>query len=158
MKFGKQTKKDLIQVLCKKVECKLKEKKEQLAKLRQAASEAPGAMQSQHDGFKAEFNRLAENTEEQISKLEKELKFLQDYEVKDLDKDIVMEGSLVEIQDPNKRIYFILPVCGGENLTFGDENIIVVTLETPLGSILLNKKNNFLLNFRDKNISIINIY
>ena len=153
-------KNNLISFLLKITEDKIKESKPQFTNLKQEASQAPGAMQSQHCGLKAEFSRLADSTQDKLNQLQKDFEFLQSYEIKNLDQQIVREGSLVAIEDPIKRIYFILPVCGGEVIKLKDidEEITVMTSSTPLGSELLNKKINSLLNFRDKDISIIDIY
>jgi len=165
MKFEKETinivKNKLVKTLCKKVEHKIKESKLQLAKLLQAASEAPGAMQSQHCGLKAEFSRLASNMQDKINQLQKDFEFLQSYKVEDLNKEIVLAGSLVEVNhDSEKKFYFVFPVCGGEIVELKDlnEKIIVVTLRSPLGDSLLNKKVGHSLKIRDKDLKIINIF
>ena len=88
MKFDKEkinkVKSDLIQLFCDKLKKELEIAKAQFENIRQAAVNAPGAMQSHHDVSKDEFSKLAVNLENRIMQINEALKILDSYVIKDL--------------------------------------------------------------------------
>ncbi|GEM_PF-947181 len=136
-------KKDLLRSLQQRLEDDLRNTKIQLEQTKQAAVEAPGAMQSHSDVSKSQYSCLASNLYEQIIELEKGLEILKDYKIKDSTQKKIIIGSLIETtHNSQEKIYFIFPVGGGkviENYNLNNK-ITIITPQSPLGNLLLDKK------------------
>ncbi len=58
-------------------------------------------------------------------------------------------GALVEVElDGEVKVFFLMPCGGGESLSVGGREVTVVTLNTPIGSALLGKKQGGSFSFR----------
>lgn len=125
---------------------------------KQAAREAPGAMQSHSDTTKSQMYTLAANMENLVKEKEAVEKFLENLKnTKSEKSDSIELGALAETEDQNhqKTFYLIVPK-GGAGIIIQKENIRVVSItpETPLGSELLNKKIGDAAVLRNKNGNI----
>jgi len=74
------------------------------------------------------------------------------------ESDCVAIGALIQIDSKaGTDYYFFLPSGGGTVLhheAFGDEELVVITPQSPLAQALLNKKTGSRINFRQKALHI----
>jgi len=64
-------------------------------------------------------------------------------------KDPADLGALVEVQSESvKRFYFIGPCAGGAEIHVGEKPILVLTPQSPLGSLLMGRKKGERMKFR----------
>ncbi len=111
---------------------------------KEAAIDAPGAMQSKSDTTKFQMSRLAEsymNTYQQIQDC------ILSLEKMELPKNCntVSIGSIVRIEEnESKDYYFILPSncgsCGGQTIEIERQKVIIVSIQSPIAQALINKK------------------
>ena len=110
---------------------------------REAAVTAPSRNESRYDSTKAEHSMMAEL-------LETGREEVKDGLAKLLDLDLQMDcfnigiGSIVELvneSNGSSESYFLLPYGGGEEVTFADKTIQVVTPSSPMFIALKNRKS-----------------
>jgi len=125
------TKQELLQRVIETVMQERKKAEESLATTRQAAIDAPGAMQSHSDTTKSQMSRLAEEIERSIEEKNFALRTLQGMAHSGLpsDTEVIKIGSVVEVltERGEREIYFILPVGGGIEIVDNDRTITVAT-------------------------------
>lgn len=134
-------KQKLLQRVIETLAQREKNAKQSLETTRQAAIEAPGAMQSHSDTTKWQMSRHAEAIEQLISETQKALgalKSLVDH------SPTVTKGSIfaiIEVEnldDGSKAKYFLLPAGGGDTYEVDGEKITALTMGTPLSRVLIS--------------------
>ena len=116
--------------------------REELAKsyesYKDAAREAPGAMQSHSDTSKFQSNILAENIAQQLSLFDRAIKTIKECIHKNGDVGV---GALIKIKENGeiKYFYFVPEGVGGFRLEDGGNNVQVVAINTPIGKNLFGK-------------------
>jgi transcription elongation GreA/GreB family factor len=133
-------KQKLLQCIIETLAQREKSAKQNLEATRQAAIEAPGAMQSHSDTTKWQMSRRAEAIEQSISETQQALgvlKSLVDH------PPTVTKGSIfaiIEVEnldDGSKAKYFLLPAGGGDIYEMDGEKITVLTMGAPLSRVLV---------------------
>jgi transcription elongation GreA/GreB family factor len=118
-----------------------KSSKQSLETTRQAAIEAPGAMQSHSDTTKWQMSRLAETIERSLFEIQQALsllKRLMDY------PPTITKGSgyaIVEVKnldDGSMTKYFLLPAGGGDTYEVDGEGITVLNMGAPMARAFIN--------------------
>ena len=73
--------------------------------------------------------------------------------------DKIAMTALVEIQTGEKVNWvLVLPKGGGQNVNFQEQNIKVITPESPLGQLLIGKKNGDEFTLNSKEYCIVGIF
>ncbi|MEK7593382.1 MAG: GreA/GreB family elongation factor [Patescibacteria group bacterium] len=148
--FKEKLKKELLDKLKKD----LLDNKLRYKKAKEAAIDSPGRMQSRYDSSKEEFNYEAEAIQKRIFEIKKNIEELENLSI-NFNNDNINIGSVIKIKINDEiKNYFISPAGGGEIL---NNDIMVITPLSPIGKILLDKKENESINFNDKKIKIIEI-
>lgn len=133
-----------------------REKEELTASLettRQAANDAPGAMQSHSDTTKYQMSQLAERIAESLRQREiaiRELVVFTDEGTHGEPAKRIELGSLVEVEveGGEKKRYIILPAGSGIQITRDDFRILVVMPTAPIAAALLDKRQGDTVNVR----------
>jgi len=153
----------LLAVVTDKLKKEREEVENQLKITKQAAIDAPGAMQSHSDTTKFQMNSLADTLRQLIKEKEEAIDNLNSFPPDKLNfSSIIQIGSVIEIkEDKNIKYYFILPVGGGIKIKQNNKIITVITPDTPIVAALQGKKKNDKINFEIENIikeiEIVNI-
>jgi len=133
-----------IKGIIKELERQRLELENGLKSAKRDAKESPSAMESHSDTTRNQMQTLAANIERTIKEKEMAIlslnKFLNSSEKQ---SDTAKEFALVEIENESgeKRFYAIVPEGGaGATIDEGGVPITSITLKTPLGIALTNKK------------------
>jgi hypothetical protein len=107
---------------------------------RDASNNAPGRMESRYDSTKMEHGYLADSLNFARVEIQGGLEILSGFSLPEDNKKISL-GSLVEIQshDGIKMKVFILPYGGGETVEEEEEEITIITPESPIGREIMGK-------------------
>lgn len=140
------TKNQILCLLVNKLEETLNVLHAQYKRTRQEAIDAPGRMHSRYDSAKQELSYLAESIQKRIMQLSDEIRMLKNLNLSDYESiNGITLGSLIEMQTEDEletRLYFILPVGGGnviKNESINNNDIVVITPASPIYKILKNK-------------------
>ena len=159
------TKQELLQHVIKALIQSKKSAEQSFAVTKQAAIEAPGAMQSHSDTTKSQMGNFAEKVQESIIEKDHAINTLQTMARSDLSSDLsnIRIGSVAEVlTETNEReTYFMLPVGGGIKVTDGNRTISVITPRAPLAIALIGKKQGETIKLqvgsRQRKLTIISI-
>lgn len=134
-------KQKLLQCIIEALTKREKSAKQSLETTRQAAIEAPGAMQSHSDTTKWQMSRRAEAIERSLFETQQALgtlKFIRDY------PPTIIKGSsfaIVEVKNLNDGLmakYFLLPAGGGDTYEVDGEKITVVNMGAPMARAFID--------------------
>jgi transcription elongation GreA/GreB family factor len=144
------SKKDIVEVLLMNLEKKLEEMKAQFESVREAIIDAPGPMQSKSDTTKFQMSRWAENILSSINQVQrcilslKKIDLSRKYNEVETGTLVKVTESQVKAEDQmNERrvCYFLLPSdCISQRINFDNQEIIAISVNSPVGKALLNKK------------------
>ncbi|MCL5012028.1 MAG: GreA/GreB family elongation factor [Patescibacteria group bacterium] len=112
---------------------------------KQAAIEAPGAMQSHSDTTKFQMNALAGDLQQHMTEKELAIRTLKEYIEKPLpSNEVVTVGSLVQTTSGTNEqtLFFVLPEGNGVRFNYQNTLITIITPRSPLARALLQKKKN----------------
>ena len=134
-------KKTFIDVVLKESERQLKESNDSLKRIKQAARDAPGPMQSKSDTSKHQLSQLASNIESgcnDIKKLIASLKLIDTNKVYDK----IQIGAIVELKENNNAFLVIVLPSGGGGQTVEAQGCKIETISfaSPMAQALLNKQ------------------
>ncbi len=129
---------------------------------RQEALQAPSRMESRYDSAKQEASYRANELIERRLRIQEDIKNLSAYAIRDAGmQDGIEEGTLFSVQDDRKKVsrYFLLPAGQGEVLVHPDtgENIFVISLQSPIASVFLDKKTGDACVYRDRRYVILSV-
>ena len=133
-------KQKLLQCAIETLIQKKKNAEQSLETTRQAAIDAPGAMQSHSDTTKWQMSRRAEAIEQSIFETQQALgvlKHLMDH------PPTITKGSnyaIIEVEnldDGSRAKYFLLPAGGGDTYEVDGEKITALTMSAPLARVLV---------------------
>ena len=133
-------KQKLLQCAIETLIQKKKNAEQSLETTRQAAIDAPGAMQSHSDTTKWQMSRRAEAIEQSIFETQQALgvlKRLMDH------PPTITKGSnyaIIEVEnldDGSRAKYFLLPAGGGDTYEVDGEKITALTMSAPLARVLV---------------------
>ncbi len=139
-------KQEILQGVIEKIQQEIQDAEQSFESTRNAAIEAPGAMQSHSDTTKFQMGQLAGKIQNSIYEKRLAIKTIQNIIDSDLspdsDIDKIKVGSLVEILNESKisEFYYILPVGGGTKITCKNKIVSVITPQTPLATALIGKQ------------------
>ncbi|MBI5147883.1 MAG: GreA/GreB family elongation factor [Parcubacteria group bacterium] len=138
------TKQKLLQNVIEKLRQEIKSAEQSFTATKNAAIEAPGAMQSHSDTTKFQMSQLAEEIQRSIYEKSLALSTLQNMIHQNFspDSEKVEIGSLIETlnEDGKREFYFILPVGSGIKIVDNDKTISVITPQAPLAVALIGKR------------------
>ena len=106
------------------------------------ATNAEHAAESKYDTFKLESSYLARGQAKRVEELTYALECLQTQPLKELDNtSLVQLGAVVRLEagDGQKRALFFCSAAGGETISAGGEEIVIITVGSPLGQAVLGK-------------------
>jgi len=105
----------------------------------QEARSSPSATESASDGRRREQQQMAAAHEATKNKLENAPKILKGLDpAKEPSKPGI--GSLIKNTSLDNQWYFIVPYGGGKKIIMGDETVITLAPDSPLGQKLLKIK------------------
>lgn len=128
---------------------------------KKASNEAPGAMESHSDTSKFQFNLMSDKIAEKVSGFDKLLKYKFD-DGAEL-RGVTGIGSLIQIKEGEREIYyFIVPKGGGGvELLADNATITAISVDSPLGNSLLNKKVgdivDFVVGLKNRRLEVVSI-
>ena len=114
-----------------------------LVSTRQAAKESPSAMESHSDTTRNQMQTIAASIERAVKEKETAIAMLKKYSDSGEKINTVKDGTVVEIEGERneKKIYIVVPEGGaGAMINLNGAAITSITLKTPLGAALANKK------------------
>ncbi|MCO5144189.1 MAG: GreA/GreB family elongation factor [Oligoflexia bacterium] len=129
-----------------------------------AATHEENKAEDQYDTRGLEASYLAGAQEARANEMLSLVKVLDELFLKIEDKsEFIKVGSLVLAEeDGQKKWYFLLPVSLGKSLLFQNQEIFVISFQSPLAKVLLGKKVNddfiFETKKEEKEFSILEIY
>ena len=133
-------KQKLLQCVIETLAQKGKSAEQSLETTRQAAIDAPGAMQSHSDTTKWQMSRRAEALQRSVFETQQALGILKSL----MDRPpAVTKGSIfaiIEVEnldDGLRAKYFLLPTGGGDTYEVDGEKIIVLTIGAPMAHALI---------------------
>lgn len=132
-------KQKLLQYVVETLTRKMESARQNLETTKQAAIDAPGAMQSHSDTTKWQMSRRAEAIEQSISETQQALRALKSFGD---NPPAVIKGSnfaVIEIEsldDGSRAKYFLLPAGGGDTYEVDEEKVTTLTMGAPLARVL----------------------
>lgn len=146
------TKHELLQHVIETIMLDIEKAEKSFVTTKQAAIDAPGAMQSHSDTTKSQMSRLAETIQRSIEEKNLALRILQNMaqSVLPLYTGVIKIGSVVEAltEHGERETYFILPVGGGIEIVDNDQTIVVITTRAPIAVALIGKRQNQIVRLR----------
>jgi transcription elongation GreA/GreB family factor len=109
---------------------------------RAEATHEQNKAESKYDTRGLEASYLARGQSKQAAELESAIKTYEELAVRPFTAaDPIQTGALVELeQDGDASVYFIGPCAGGTEIIHDRREILVITLQSPLGGQLKGKK------------------
>ena len=109
---------------------------------RAEATHEQNKAESKYDTRGLEASYLARGQSKQAAELETAIETYQEFKVRKFAADeAVHTGALVELeQDGERNLYFIGPCAGGKEVVQDKREVMVITLQSPLGVQLKGKK------------------
>lgn len=133
-------KQKLLQCVIETLLQKKKNAEQSLKTTRQAAIEAPGAMQSHSDTTKWQMSRRAEAMERLIFEAQQSLGILKRFIDRPLTTTKGSGYAIVEVKnldDESMAKYFLLPAGGGNTYEVDGEEITVLSVDAPMARAFL---------------------
>jgi transcription elongation GreA/GreB family factor len=98
--------------------------------------------ENKYDTRGLEASYLARGQSRQAAELEQAIAKLRALPVREFGDDEPADvGALIELRAKNeKSYYFLLPCAGGTEVSWGGDEILVITPESPLGKQIVGKK------------------
>lgn len=154
-------KKEIIEMLCDKLQNTLQDIQNHFEAVKQRAIEAPGRMQSRYDSEKQELSYLADALLDRIKRLQQEIIILKQHHISVAAEEETGIGSLVIImsKSENEKLYLILPAGGGEIIKSKilEKEITIISHYSPLGKILLGKTIGDIIQLRAQQLTVTDI-
>lgn len=148
----RESKKELLEMLVRQLSEDSDNTERAAMSARQASIDAPGAMQSRYDSTKEEQGYLADAVNLRRGEIVGEALRLKGYRLKP--SQVIEEGAFVNVLSDmgDSFNYFVLPQSGGKYIETNDDEVMVISTETPLFKAMDGKRKGdfFVLNFNDK--------
>jgi len=142
MKIDKQK---LFKILEKRIEKEIITTKKALNEAIKGFREAPGAMQTRSDTTRSEQDRMQSIYQKRLIELREGLIDLE--KLISINSAIIKEGSLVMCGNNNQEIYWVVNIGAGENLEVDNRKIKTISSKSPLGQVLLGRKEGDVIEF-----------
>lgn len=149
----KEIKAEIINACKSEIEKQISFNEKQSGEEQKTANLYKGAMSSRHDTFKEEAQARKEIFNAKIInllKLKSELRLLSNKTC-----DSVVMGAIVETTSDN---YFIFCYLFDDNLEIGGREYSTISIDSPIGKALADKKVNEKITFNQKEFVITDIY
>ena len=142
-------KKNLVEKLIRNFQEKAEESRKLFESARQAAIDAPGAMQSKSDTTKFQMSQLAESSLAVYKQIQRCISTLKEIDLSRECKAIGI-GAVVKVEeDQSESYYFILPInCGGQSIELEEQEVNAIAVKSPIAQALLNKKAGDIINIK----------
>lgn len=115
-----------------------------------------GRNASRYDTMRIETSWTAASQSARAKKLEHEIKLADIYNP--INTTIIKNGSLVEINnDDKKNYYFILPFAGGKSIEYQGNKITVLNLQAPLAKEIIEHKKGDTITLNNRQHYICNV-
>jgi hypothetical protein len=148
-----EIKNKLIEICKSEIQEKIKMNEKMMNEEQKTANQYKGAMESRYDTFKEEAQARKDAYAMQIDKLLKLNSILLSINSKTPEK--AEPGAVIETDRMNYFIFFYL---FDEPVTVGNQEFCIISLESPVGIALKNKKINGTFIFNGNEFRILNIY
>ena len=107
----------------------------------QEATAEENRAENKYDTRGLEASYLAAGQANKVAELEDAIGDFEDLKTKSFGDSSIDVGALVELdQDGDKNFYFVGPCAGGTEVTVGESEVMVITLQSPLGSQLQGRQ------------------
>ena len=107
----------------------------------QEATAEENRAENKYDTRGLEASYLAAGQAKKVAELEDAVGAFEDLKTKSFDDSSIDVGALVELdQDGDKNFYFVGPCAGGTEVTVGESEVLLITLQSPLGSQLQGRQ------------------
>lgn len=135
------------------LQSEINETKKAMDDAQEEANSHKGAMESRYDTFKEEAQYKAGAYAKKLVQLNRQLSQIQ--LVKPTIQNVAQFGALVESED---KTYFLIGYFGPEPIRINNIEIFPVSISSPLGRLLINKKAGDEINLNGKLIRIKNVF
>ncbi len=151
-------KKMVVDSLISLFEEKIQKLTRSLEDIRERARDAPGSNVSHSDTSKSQLSDLAHSLEKQFEEPKEVLNFLKNLKV--MDRESVVVGALFTLADKSGGYnhYFLLPCGGGDLVAVNDEEVMAVSVASPLVGAVKGKKRGDEINFRSSALVVKNVW
>lgn len=156
--------KEIIEAAILVLESELEKLEKAYEEIQTSSKNAPSAMESHHDTSKEQLAKLAANVIISIEDKKRALTHIKT--LKDIRSHTsVQTGSIVVIEkvgSTGSTTYMVVEHGGGTQFDFELEKVILISQETPIAQVILNKTENNLVDFilptQKTQLKIIAIY
>jgi transcription elongation GreA/GreB family factor len=109
---------------------------------RTEATDEQSKAENKYDTRGLEASYLARGQSRQAAETAQSIDVFEKLAVREFSSsDAIDVGALVELQNgKEKSTYFIAPRAGGTEIVYDDHEVLVITPESPLGSLLVRRK------------------
>jgi len=111
-----------------------------------AFREAPSSLRTRSDTTRAEQDRMQAICQRRLNELKKGIIDLK--KLVSIDSVTIKEGSLVVCGNNNQETYWIVNIGAGENLKVDNKEIKTISSNSPLGQVLLGRKEGDIVEFK----------
>lgn len=155
----KINKSQVLSDLVKQLEDETKNLEASFEKEKKASQDAPGAMEAQYDTTKAETGMVADKIGENIIEKQQGIEILKKLELPESPNKVDLGCIAILDSGESMAAYFILPVCGGMNLSMqgSDIGLLTISPDTIVSQALLDKSAGDEISINEKIFKIIKI-
>ncbi|MBL0711658.1 MAG: hypothetical protein JJV99_11700 [Colwellia sp.] len=142
MKHTLIDKKSLIELIISNLELELNQAINAANEAHAAAVDDQSVAETQYDTLAIEASYLAEGQSRRVQELQTAIQSYQSLVLIDfnIDKAIALTATVQLAEDQQKQhCFFIAPAAGGFRCQQGDQNITVITPQSPMGLALIGK-------------------
>lgn len=129
-------KKVMVNTIIKRLENKRKELKNLIKDLEERRNDAPTRNESRYDSTRAELQYSINAYLKQLEELDSAIAKLKECPIKH--RENIDVGSLVTLD--NGLTLLVLPACGGEKIEYNGSEVMVISMASPIFSLLKGKK------------------
>lgn len=148
-----ELKRTLIAKCIEILESEIRETKKAMDDAQEEANSHKGAMESRYDTFKEEAQYKVGAYARKLVLLSKQLSQIQLIKI-----GITTQAQLGSIVESEEKKYFLVGYLGPEPIQVGEEKYFPISISSPIGKMLLNKKAGETVHFNGKIIKIINVF
>jgi len=138
-------KKQLIDIVISALTQKLQQAIDAANEAHAAAVDDQSVAETQYDTLAIEASYLAEGQSKRVNEFQQAIDAYQALQLVDFDENsLVTLGALVQLAEDSKanHWFFIGPAAGGFRCQQGQQNITVITPQSPMGTALIGKQQD----------------
>lgn len=146
----------LLKQVLRELDGELRGQREANEKAASAATHSEAQAKSKWDTCGLEQSYLARGHAMQYEALAKQVEALRNFRIPDYNDQPIGVGAIVELeQGEESGCYFVLNCGGGIELALDEEVITVITIQSPVGQALRDKKAGESFSFREDAVGTI---